>query len=56
MRHTTTIYPSEAAAQAVADRCAAADRDGWNYLVKLLDNGRAVIDVYDETGYLLGAL
>lgn len=52
-----TIFPSEAAAQAVADRCQADDCDGWNYLVRTSEtNGRAIIEVYDETGYRLGYL
>lgn len=53
-----TIFATEAAAQAVADRCAADDAgDGYNYLVRVNEvSGRAVIEVYDETGYLLGKL
>lgn len=53
-----TIFPSEAAAQAVADRCQADDNgSGWNYLVRTNEtNGRAIIEVYDETGYRLGYL
>lgn len=52
-----TIFASEAAAQAVADRCAADDRDGYCYVVNVSPaNGRAVIEVFDETGYKLGLL
>lgn len=52
------IFASEAAAQAVADLCQADDdNSGWNYLVRTNEtNSRAVIEVYDETGYLLGKL
>lgn len=51
-----TIFATEALAQACADRCAANDEDGYNYVVNVAPNGRAVIEVYDETGYLLGKL
>lgn len=52
----TTYYPNPNAAEEVAAECQADDNEGWNYLVKSLANGRAIIEVYDETGYLLGAL
>lgn len=33
-----------------------ADSDGWTYTAKVFDNGRAVVEVRDEDGYLLGNL
>jgi hypothetical protein len=54
---THTIFPTAAKAQEIADRCAADDAgDGYNYLVVEFPNGRAVIEIYDETGYKLGCL
>lgn len=52
------IFASEAAAKAVADRCQTDDNgSGWIYLVRTNEtNGRAVIEIYDETGHLLGKL
>lgn len=55
---TPTVYPTAAAAQAVADANAAHDEDGWAYKVVLdpTGTGKALVQVYDEEGGLLGPL
>ena len=46
-----------AAAEALAAKLNADDLDGWTYRVSLSRDGRvAKVNVYDETGALVGAL
>ncbi len=54
-----TIYPTAAKAQAVIDKMKALDPDfdGWDYRVKADPaSGRAIIEVFDDTGERMGPL
>jgi len=53
-----TVYYNINKAKELADQLQNDEaNDGWNYLVSVAPNGKsAVIQVYDETGYLLGNL
>ena len=52
-----TVYYNIEKAKELADKLQTDENDGWNYLVQVSPNGKsAVIQVYDEEGYLLGNL
>ena len=55
---TPHIYPNVATAQAVADANTAGDEDGWTYTVVVdpAGTGKAIVQVADETGFVVGSL
>lgn len=52
-----TVFPTVAAAQKVAE-ANSADDDGWQYRVVPDPQGfgKAIIEIYDETGHKVGLL
>lgn len=61
LNHPHTVWNTAAHAEAIAcanNDAAEADNDGWAYVVQIdpLGSGRAIIEVYDEDGYLVGKL
>ncbi len=52
---TTTLYPTKAAADAVAAANAAED-DSWDYRVIENAAGKFVVNIYDEDGLHVGNL
>jgi hypothetical protein len=52
-----TIYKDVEKAAILAAYLNEQDEDGWKYQLTLTPNGKAaVIEIYDETGYLVGLL
>ncbi len=55
---TAHVYPTVAAAEAVAAVLNLNEDEGWTYTVIAdpLATGKAIIEVADETGFVLGPL
>ena len=53
-RLTTPTPMNTEKAMDLAKQCQASDEDGWTYTVRLVGNGKAVVDVYDEESTHVG--